>query len=106
MVIELFTHDRKILHTILPLLHELRHWLGKVVLVKVNSYTGCLLNERADEYAELGYTSDHDTLCHGALWASLWLRIRPNIRDLAIAKDHRQQLQSDGAPIRLRISAF
>ncbi len=29
---------------ILPLLHELRQWLGRVVLVKVKSHTGCLLN--------------------------------------------------------------
>jgi ribonuclease HI len=48
---------------ILPLLHELR--LGRVVLVKVKSHTGCLLNERADECAELSYTTDHDILCPG-----------------------------------------
>ena len=47
--------------------------------------------------AELGYTSDHDILCPGPdKYGSLWLRIRPNVRDLT--KDHRQQLQSDRAP--------
>jgi hypothetical protein len=82
---------------ILPLLHELRQWLGRVALVKVKSHTGCLLNERADECAELGNISDHDTLCPGPdKYGSLWLRIRPNVRDLA--KDHKQQLQSDRAP--------
>jgi ribonuclease HI len=82
---------------ILPLLHELRQWHGRVALVKVKSHTGCLLNERADECAELGYTSDHDILCPGPdKYGSLWLRIRPNVRDLT--KDHRQQLQSDRAP--------
>jgi hypothetical protein len=54
------------------------------------------LNERADECAELGYTSDHDILCPGPdKYGSLWLRTRPNVLDLA--KDQRQQLQSDRA---------
>ncbi len=39
---------------IYPLLLELRQWLGNLVLMKIKSHTGCLLNERADEYAELG----------------------------------------------------
>jgi ribonuclease HI len=39
---------------IYPLLQELRRWIGKVTLVKIKSHTGCLLNERADELAELG----------------------------------------------------
>ncbi len=70
---------------------------SRVVLVKVKSHTGCLLNERADECAVLGYTSDHDILCPDPdQYGSLWLRIRPNVQDLA--KDHRQQLQSDRAP--------
>jgi hypothetical protein len=38
---------------IYPLLQELRQWLGRVTLIKVKSHTGCLLNERADELAEL-----------------------------------------------------
>jgi hypothetical protein len=38
------------------LLHELRQWSGNSTLVKVKSYTGCLLSERADDSkpAELG----------------------------------------------------
>jgi ribonuclease HI len=43
---------------ILTLLHELRQWSGNVALVKVKSHTGCLLNERADEQAELGRTTE------------------------------------------------
>ena len=34
---------------IYPLLLELRQWIGDLVLVKVKSHSGCLLNERADE---------------------------------------------------------
>ncbi len=34
---------------IFPLLDELRRWSGPILLVKVKSHTGCLLNERADE---------------------------------------------------------
>jgi hypothetical protein len=40
---------------ILPLLEALRQWPHPVKLMKVKSHTGCLLNERADEQAELGY---------------------------------------------------
>ncbi len=35
-------------------LWEFSKWLGRVTLVKEKSHTGCLLNERADELAELG----------------------------------------------------
>ena len=43
---------------IYPLLLELRQWLGDLVLMKIKSHTGCLLNERADEYAELGLSAE------------------------------------------------
>ena len=39
---------------IYPLLLELRQWSRDLVLMKVKSHTGCLLNERADEYDDLG----------------------------------------------------
>jgi ribonuclease HI len=39
---------------ILQLLHELRQRSGNVTMVKIKSHTGCLMNERADEQAELG----------------------------------------------------
>ncbi len=44
---------------IYPLLQELRQWLGRVTLVKVKSHTGCLLNQRADELAELGRQAEN-----------------------------------------------
>ena len=44
---------------IYPLLQELHQWLGRVTLVKVKSHTGCLLNERADELAELGRQAEN-----------------------------------------------
>ncbi len=46
---------REIVHfaVIYSLLQELRKWIEKVTLVKVKSHTDCLLNERADELAEL-----------------------------------------------------
>ena len=34
---------------IYPLLLELRQWLDDLVIMKIKSHTGCLLNERADE---------------------------------------------------------
>ncbi len=33
---------------------ELRQWSGDLVLMKIKSLIGCVLNERADEYADLG----------------------------------------------------
>jgi hypothetical protein len=51
--------------TILPLLNELPRGVGRVVHIKVKSHTGCLLNERAYDCAEHGYTSEYDTLCPG-----------------------------------------
>jgi ribonuclease HI len=50
---------------IYPLLQELRQWLGKVTLIKVKSHTGCLLNERADELAELGRQAENPEICPG-----------------------------------------
>jgi hypothetical protein len=82
---------------IFPLLNELRQWRGNVVLIKTKCHTGCLLNKRSDECAELGYTSEQETLCDGHVkYGSLWLRARPSVRNPA--KDHKQQIQSDRAP--------
>jgi ribonuclease HI len=50
---------------IYPLLQELRQWLGRVTLVKVKSHTGCLLNECADELAELGRQAENPEICPG-----------------------------------------
>ena len=53
-------NPKEIIHftVIRPLLDELRQWTGNITLLKVKSHTGCLLNERADELAELGRTAD------------------------------------------------
>ncbi len=34
---------------------KLRLWIGKVVFVNAKSHTGCLMNQRADEMAKLGW---------------------------------------------------
>jgi hypothetical protein len=44
---------------IYPLLQELHQWIGKETLVKAKSHTGCLLNERADEFPELGRQAEN-----------------------------------------------
>ncbi len=72
---------------IYPLLQELCQWLGSVTLVKVKSHTGCLLNERADELAELGRQAEHPEICPGPKkYGSFWLRIRPVVQECAGAK--------------------
>ncbi len=37
---------------IFPLPAELRQWSGNITLMKVKSLAGCLMNERADEFAD------------------------------------------------------
>jgi ribonuclease HI len=69
---------------LLPLLSELRQWIGTLALMKVKKHTGCLQNERADERAELGYVSEEQELCPGPQkYGSFWLRILPNVRQHA-----------------------
>ena len=66
------------------LLLELRTWAGKITLVKVKSHSGCLLNERADEYAERGRMEEEPVLCSGPQkYGSFWLRVRPSTRECA-----------------------
>jgi ribonuclease HI len=77
---------KEIVHfsVIRPLLDELRQWRGNVTLVKVKSHTGCLLNERADEQAELGRSDDGPEICPGPQkYGSFWLRGRPTVREYA-----------------------
>jgi ribonuclease HI len=70
---------------IYPLLQELRQWLGRVTLVKVKSHTGCLLNERAHELAELGRQAENPEICPDPpKYGSFWLRIRPVVRECAV----------------------
>ena len=73
---------KEIVHfdVICPLLHELRHWTGNVTLVKFKSHTGCLMNERADEQAELGRKTEGPEICPGPQkYGSFWLRTRPAV---------------------------
>ena len=89
---------------IYPLLQELRQWLGRVTLVKVKSHTGCLLNERADELAELGRQAENPEICPGPQkYGSFWLRIRPVVRECA--EKLSKPLPRDSAPNRSLLTA-
>ena len=70
--------------------------------MKIKSHTGCLLNERADEYAELGRTVEGPELCPGPQkYGSLWLRVKPIVREYA--QQSRKSLPRDSAPNKSRI---
>ena len=82
---------------IFPLLDELRRWLGPLRLVKVKSHTGCLLNERADEYAEHGCREETPEICPGPRkLGSVWLGVRPHVR--ASTAQSGKSLPRDSAP--------
>ncbi len=50
--------------------------------MKIKSHTGCLRNERADEYAELGRPAEGPELCPGPQkYGSLWLQAKPIVRN-------------------------
>jgi hypothetical protein len=89
---------------IYPLLQELRQWLGRKTLVKVKSHTGCLLNERADELAELGQQAENPEICPGPQkYGSFLLRIRPLVRECA--EKFSKPLPRDSAPNRSLLEA-
>ncbi len=57
-----------------------------ITLLKVKSHTGCLLNERADELAELGHAAEGPEICPGPQkYGSFWLGVRQETRRLAKA---------------------
>ena len=92
---------KEIIHfTVLrPLLEELRQWCGTVTLVKVKSHTGCLLNELADEHAELGRANEGSEICPGPQkYGSFWLRVSQQVREYAA--NCGVQLPRDSAPNR------
>ena len=92
---------KEVIHftVIRPLIEELRQWAGNITLLKVKSHTGCLLNERADELAELGRTAEGPEICPGPQkYGSFWLRVRPETRRLAEACG--KSLPRDSAPNR------
>ncbi len=97
---------------IYPLLQDLRRCIGKVTLVKVKSHTGYLLNERADELAELGRQAETLEIYPGPQkYGSFWLRIRPAVRDSAAAEQREyaekcsKSLPRDSAPNRSLLDA-
>jgi ribonuclease HI len=80
-----------------PLIDELRQWVGNIRLLKVKSHSGCLLNERADELAELGRGAEGPEICPGPQkYGSFWLRLRQETRKLA--GDCGKLLPRDSAP--------
>ena len=82
---------------ILPLLEALRQWPHPVRLMKVKSHTGCLLNERADEQAELGYDDTAQEICPAPQkFGSLALRTRQHVRELV--QGCNKALPRDSAP--------
>ena len=84
---------------ILPLLEVLRQWPHPVRLVKVKSHTGCLMNEMADEQAELGYDDAAQEVCQAPQkFGSLALRTRQHVRELA--QKCKKELPRDSAPNR------
>jgi hypothetical protein len=57
----------------------------------------CLLNERADELAELGWQAEGPKICPGPQkYGSFWLRVRPTTREFA--GNCNKTLPRDSAP--------
>ena len=92
---------REIVHfdVLVPLLAELRAWPGTVLLVKIKSHAGCLLNERADALADLGAASDEEQIFPGpSKYGTLWLRSRVSWRDRVRSEQLPHILPRDSAP--------
>ena len=92
-------HPTDVVHfdIIFSLLDELRRWLGPLRLMKVKSHTGCLLNERADECAERGCSTELPEICPGPRkYGSVWLGVRPHVR--ASLAQQGKTLPRDSAP--------
>ena len=86
---------------LLPLLTELRTWPGVVVLMKIKSHAGCLLNERADELADQGLKSPVEKLFPGpSKYGTLWLRIRDSWRHRVKSEQLHHIIPRDNAPNR------
>ena len=92
-------HDIAHFDVLVPLLTELRTWPGSVLLVKVKSHAGCLLNERADELAERGLSSQDEQLSPGpSKYGTLWLRIRSSWRRRVQSEQIHHVVPRDNAP--------
>ncbi len=69
------------------------------MLMKIKRHNGCLLNERADEYTELGRLAEGPELCSGPQkYGSLWLRVKPIVREFAQQSHGKKSLPRDCAP--------
>jgi hypothetical protein len=80
---------RDIVHfdVLAPLLTELRLWPWTVLLMKFKSHAGCLLNERADELADIGVKSEVEPISPGpSKHGSVWIRIRESWRQRVSAE--------------------
>jgi hypothetical protein len=72
-----------------------------LLLLKVKSHTGCLMNERADEQAELGRMAEGPDICPGPQkYGSFWLRVRPAVREFDSEGSSGKPLPRDSAPNR------
>ena len=62
---DFYPDPKEVVHfdIIRQLLHELRQWSGNVTLIKIKSHSGCLMNELADEQAELGRSAEEHEIC-------------------------------------------
>lgn len=75
---------------------KLRQWTGDLVLIRIKRHSGCLMNERADEYAGLGQTIYGSELGPGPKkYCSLSLRVKPICRDYA--HQYKKQLRRGSA---------
>ena len=82
-----------------PLLAELLSWPGTVLLVKVKSHAGCLLNERADALADLGAASDEEQIFPGpSKYGTLWLCARASWRDRVRSEQLHHIIPRDSTP--------
>ncbi len=56
-----------------------------MLLVKVKSHTGCLLNEMAGEWAERGFHAKTPEICPGPRkYGSVWPGVRQHVRVSAV----------------------
>ena len=92
---------RDVVHcdVIVLLLLELRQWKRDIVMMKIKGHTGCMHNELADERADTGCQDEGAPLCPGPQkYGSLWVRIRPYLREAAEAVGKETFLPRDSAP--------
>ena len=98
---EFWPGPKDVIHfdVLLPLLQLLREWTSELVLMKVKSHAGCYHNDLSDEQADLGCTSENESLCPGPQkYGTLHLRIKPSLHSLAEREKACVVLPQDTAP--------